>query len=496
MAFHSALRKDKRTHRRMRRSPPKPYIGSNQTVKQWPTLLAIALLAVLVIAGSDARQNELWSRLTPVLEGGGPDAEEVLMLLGTIDDETARQLLRTTLEGKSGLTISYAAKGLTLAQCLMYLPDLRNAALDPSVEPKPAILAAIARAGNAKAAEILGAVADAADQPAAGVAFGLLEQMGAVARQPLQREVADGRSAWARETAVSILRRMRTRDALPAFRTALQDGDENVGIAGALGLAQWGIADGEKTLEAAAKRVGDDYQVEALVALATLDRPQALRALRSFVTGPDEILKGRVVWAIARSGDPKLKAFAYQLRLEQKPEFLAMLAEKLLDTRDPRDLSVLEAALTGGDQMCELIAAQRLLGTGLRGTAETVIARELGSDNEPARSLAIKLASEDSGLWPTLASRVNDAEAGVKVAAMIAVMNLRETERFDEVQQNLESDSRAVSLTAARVLVSLDPNAARTVFEKHAISTLSYVKIYSSAMLLALAQRGLAAPVR
>lgn len=450
--------------------------------------LVIAVLTIRIAAAADAFPNDAWSVLTLAMDTGGVDAEDALMLLGAIDDQTARELLHATLRGKNGLAIASAAKGLTPAQCIRYLPELNAAALDPALEPKAEVLAAIGRAGDAAAAEALAQVGNQLESPTSGVAFGVLDHMGAVAESVLAEQAVSGQSAWVRETAASILRRKRIRSAVPVFSDELHDGDERVRVAGALGLAQWGVADGKEELKTAAKGKDTDDKVEALVALGVLGDPQAFRSLKTLIARSDEVTKGRVVWAIARSGNARLKAFVYQLRLQDKPEFRMMLAEKLFDPADTRDLGVLEQCLASGDEVMQLIAAERLLGTPAAGVAEAVVVRGFTSSNEQARYLALQLASRDRRVWPDLADRVSDPDPAVKVAALTAVGDLNQRERFEEVKPYLADERRLVSLTAARVLMSLDPNAARTVFESHVTSALSHVRIYSAAMLLAIAR--------
>jgi len=345
-----------------------------------------------------------------------------------------------------------------------------------------------------RGAETLREVADAADQPWAGVAFGLLERMGPpVATKPLETELTEGRTASARETAGAVLGRLPVPEAQGALREALRDPDESVRVVAALALAHWHMADGAKTLEDAAKRNDSGSRIDALVAVAAMGRAWALDEIRSLATSSDEALRGRVVWAIARSGELPMKLFAFQLNLDQSPPFLAMLADKLLDPRDARDLSVLQGALSSASATVRLVAARRLLSGPLRSRAEATIASLLGSGDEPTREFAARLASEDSHLWPTLAAQLSNTDPEVETAAIVAAVNLHDTGRFEEIEHSLEAESRTVSLAAAEALISLDPKAARPVFEQHLTSSTGFVRLYSSAMLLTLAQRGQAA---
>ena len=58
------------------------------------------------------------------VDSAGSSAQDVLSLLGTIDDQRARALIEQTLQGTNGLLITYVAKGLTRRECISYLSDL------------------------------------------------------------------------------------------------------------------------------------------------------------------------------------------------------------------------------------------------------------------------------------------------------------------------------------------------------------------------------------
>ena len=161
-----------------------------------------------------------------------------------------------------------------------------------------------------------------------------------------------------------------------------------------------------------------------------------------------------------------MKSLAFTLGFDQSPPFLAMLADRLLDPRNARDLSVLQGALSSDSATVRLVAARRLLSGPLRARAEATIASLLGSSDGPTREFAARLASEDPLLWSALAAQLNNPDPEVEIQAIMAAVNLHDTGRFEEVEHRLEADSRAVSLTAAQALISLDPKAARSVFEQ------------------------------
>ena len=454
-----------------------------------PLLLLTAALSGPSRGAVDIPRIDYWHILTSAIDSGGPDADDVFALLGTIDDQKARSLLETTLGGQSGPAIEYAARGLTPSECRFYLQNLKRAAIDSSIQPKSSLLTAIARAGTDQAAQVLAEVAGQASQPAAGIAFGLLEHMGSIAEPVLEREAISGETAWTRETAASALRRMGTRGALPAFKADLRDPDENVRIAGALGLAQMEIPDGRAILESAAKRSGSGYQIDALVGLAILGERKAIRKIVDILNDSGEGTRGEMVWAIARSKSAKLKALTYQMELGRKPEFRAMFAEKLLDPTDPQDMKMPKEMLTDCHQIGGLIAAQKLLGAGFHELSENAITCGLSSPDEQVRHMAMDLAAQDSELWPTLASKVGDSDPAMQVAALTAIRNLGQKEKFNDVEPNLESQTRAVSLAAAKALAALNPTEAQRVFEQALTSRVSFVRIYSAAMLLTIEHR-------
>jgi HEAT repeat protein len=313
--------------------------------------------------------------------------------------------------------------------------------------------------------------------------------MGAVAEPFLIQMVTAGWSARSRETAAWTLLRMRARGALAAFHSALRDSDEGVRVAAAVGLAQFGNPEGRAQLEAAAGSPGNEYRITALVCLAALGVGHAHDDLKALITGPDEAVRARTVWQMVGSGDVRLKEFAYGLGLDRQPTLREMLAEKLLDPADPRDAAVLQDMITNGDEMSQLIAAQRLLGTKLTERAEAAVGRAIESGNQAVRALAVKIASGYPALRPELARHLSSPDPEVKISALSVIADLHEKERFGEAAPYLASVDRAVSAAAARTIAALDPNAAERVFEEGLTSKTSYVRIHSAAMLLAIAAR-------
>jgi len=407
-------------------------------------------------------------------------------MLGAIGDPKSRALLERILASRDAGAINDAVAGLSSAQCAAHLFELKAAADDPTVRPKNGILDAVARADTSAGAEVLRDVAERAEQPDSGIAFGFLERAGGSAEPLLAGIAVSGRTAWSRETALSILRRMNDRRSLPAFRSALNDAAVSVRLAGALGLAQFGYQDGIRELEAAAGDKSSEYQIEAVVALAGLGQSAAFDTLKKLLASREEAVRGQSVWAIARSGNTNLKQFAYNMGLDHQPVFRSMLAEKLLDPNDKRDKATLDEMITHSDELSRLIAAQRLLQTGT--TAKSVVAEGLRSDNEAGRRLALKIALTSPSLRSTLAGSLGSADPAVEVAALSAMADLHETGLFRNVAADLESTVPRVSAEAARALVALDPVAARAVLEAGLGSQKGYVRINSAAMLLAITQ--------
>lgn len=445
----------------------------------------LCLPAATPIVGEELIRDKAWTILTAAIDNGGPNAQLALQLLGGVEDDRGRALVRSILSGTSGPAINAVAKGLAASQCGQYLQELRRAALDPSVEPKMEIVATLGRAGNPEAARALVEIADQRADPLAGIAFGSVELMGSLAKPVLIQELTTGRSAKGRETAAHILRRLGATEAVAAYRSALSDSDSNVRLAAALGLAQLGLADSTAQLELAAKGGDVDHRIEAVTALAILGRLGAIDALKTIVTSSEEALRGEAVWAIARSGNARLKSLAYELKLHENVHFRSMLVEKLLDPSEPQDLAVLRATLGDKNEMSALIAARRLLGTPSESLARPTITRCLQSRDQHVQLYALKVASESTVMADELASSINEPDPAVKAAAISASADARQKGRFNEVQQYLTSDSPAVSLSAAKALLSLDSNRARGIFESHLDSDIDHVRIHSAAMLLA-----------
>jgi HEAT repeat protein len=153
-------------------------------------------------------------------------------------------------------------------------------------------------------------------------------------------------------------------------------------------------------------------------------------------------------------------------------------------------MAVLQAMIADGDEMSRLVAARRLLETAGDGPAGQVVARSLGSGSGAVRALAVETARSRPALQPQLAKRLSSPDPAVQVAALSAIADLHQEERFAEVMPYLESSDRSVSAAAARTLVALDPRAAKAQLEAGLASSRSCVRIHSAAILPALAAHG------
>jgi HEAT repeat protein len=423
-----------------------------------------------------------------VIDSGGSSAAEVFKLLGTIGDGEARKLIESAL--KSGNSwASPAAQGLSAAQCRAYLPLLKRLAQDNSLTGKQSVLACIGEAGNAEAAEILLDVADSAGEPDSGVAFGLLESMGSTAEPALAKEVREGQTASKRETAAYSLPRRGAQSEILAFRTALHDPDPRVRVAGALGLAQLGSSAGDPELEMAAEGSDPEERREAAAALAALGAPRSITRLTALLGVPDQASKLKTVWAITRIGGPRLKDFVYALGLQKQPEFRSMLAQKLLEPSDARDLAVLAGMLTGPDEFTQLSAAGRLLGSRFAGQAQAVIRRGLGSKTDAARDLALNLALQNTSLHAALSEFTGSSDPVLREAAITAAGDLRQRDKFGFLESYLQDGLPGVSLAAAKALVSIDRVAARPILLRGINSGSNYFRIYSAVMLLSMGRQ-------
>lgn len=464
--------------------------------------MTAAIIVLFLSAASQAPLNananvpagvaeDSWGVFNSAIESGGPNRDDALALLGLIDDQRARDLLTAVFKGQDGTAIEYAASGLSPSQCRDYFEELQQAILNPAIQPKIRTISAIGRAGTSAAAELMGSIADTQGQPAAGIAFGVLEHMGSPAGTVLEKEAVNGRAAWTRETATSILRRVQTPGAIAAFTLNLRDPDQSVRIAAALGLAQHGMSLGSDVLESVARDKNSDYWTEAIVALAGLGQSSALREVTRVLEGPDEALKGRIVWAIARSGNRSLKALTYRMDLEAKPEFQSMLSEKLLQPSDPRDLATLrKEASDNCAEIAGMIALRKLIDAGKPTSSVQSISCGLSSTREEVRQLAVQVALQTPNLFSTLADNLNSPALEVQIGALEAIQKVGQRQQFRDVEKFLTSSVRSVSLTAAKALAALDPQQAQIVFATSLHSDMDYVRLYSAAMLLKLMRDG------
>lgn len=449
------------------------------------------------------------------IETGRVDAVRALQLLPTVEDHRARALTDRTLRSENGPAIDAIARQMSAAQCTQYLPELKRALLEGGVKPKVELIRAVARAGGGQAAEVLAEFIDKSPWPIAGVAFGALEGMGSTAKPALLRLMTTAGSSRVRETAAYAVSRLggsgvaetlrsaqdggarhqteEEQSLLPReagsvvrefFHRALGDVDGDVRIAAGFGLARLGIEDGVAEVRRALSSKNIDQQIEATVLLAAASHPDQVERLRTFLRSPDEAIRGKAVWAMARSGSARLKALAYELKLDATPVYRSMLAEKLLDPRNPRDLKSLRSFLDGPDEMSALIAARRLMGSVPRGEIEAVVSRGLNSNAEHVRRYALNLASESPGLAGELISRIRDSDPLVRVVAIRAVAVRRKLDRLQEVEASVADASPDVSLAAAEALLSLDAARASKFFEKNLSSDLSRIRVVSAAMLL------------
>jgi len=437
---------------------------------------------VWVLSAADTTQTAAWKIIVESVRSRGPDQAAAIEALGSINTPASRQLTESILGGKDSFMIAHLVKGLSARQSASLLPQLAAAAREVNPSTSLQVLAAIARAQNIDAARALGTFVGSGEQPRSGVAFGLLESMGAGAEPVLIDALRNGATAWTRETAGATLRRLASTSAIPAFRSALGDPDENVRSIAAVALARFGIPDGLAQLKSAAAKDSSPYQTAAMVALAALGQSDAIEKLKTAATSADRAVRNSAVWEMAWSGSQSIKQLAYALGLDRDVVSRDMLAEKLLDSSDPRDASVLHDMLDRGGEMSQLIAAQRLLPSGSF-AAKLAVSRALDSQDVAVRAFALKLASGDPALRSDLARYIGSSDPEVQLAALSAAADLHQGQ-IAEISPYLSSPDRRISLAAARALVAIDPVAAGPILEK-GIEAKGNLRVHSAALLAA-----------
>jgi HEAT repeat protein len=439
---------------------------------------------------SDALTVEAWAVLDDAIRSGGANAYAARSVIGQIGDSVGRARVERILKGGTGSMINEVVVGLSAQQCKSFFPILKTAAEDPAIEDKGLIIKAIARAGGAEAARVLAGIADTDKWPTAGYAFGYLGEMGTVAHPALIQLAARGSSPLVLQTAIWTLNSMRVSAAIPAFRSALNDPDKKVRTAAAVALANLGLPDGRKQLEAAALDPACEGRSDVIVALAMLGDAEALLQLKKMIAGPDSGLSYEAAWAIARSQNPILRDFAYQQGLMRDPRFKGMIGGTLLDPNDPRDRATLQEMTVGENPMTRLIAAKRLLEGQSPGKAEQVIIESLSSQNLGVRYQAADAAAVRPALKPALAAQVTSDNAVMQLAALGAIADLRQDFRFDEVARLFKTGPPSVSQAAARTLAVVNPAAATTLFTETMRSQKGHLRIFSAAMLLSMKAAG------
>jgi HEAT repeat protein len=454
--------------------------------------MIMQIIVVLVLAFFSTAQlpasvkDTAWNVLTLAIDAGGPEADSALALLGSIQDPRARQVMDRILKGSNDSAIDDVAEGLTPVEANNYLTELKDAALRNVTHPRPRIISAMARAGTAKAATALRELANQGTEPMAGLAFGMLSEMVPTVADPeLIMGLLQGASPQVRETAGFVLVEKWSRSYIPVFRSALKDPRKRVRLAAALGLAKSGISDGVTELKATANGSDKDLRLDAIVALASLGEPKAISELKQLVKTSDGANKARVVWAIASFGAPGLKRLTYELGLNVNPIFVSMLAEKLYDPSDARDLSAMRSALKGGD-IPGLAIAGELLGTSADKDAAAEIIRGLATTSQPMRDLAVQIAVSHPRFWPALSDRLKDPDPSIKLAALDAIKNLHQTGKFDEVAECFSNPNTvgSVSQAAARTMAALDSPRALEYFSEKLSSSTGYARVLSAAMVL------------
>ncbi|MGH9581592.1 MAG: HEAT repeat domain-containing protein [Bryobacteraceae bacterium] len=170
---------------------------------------------------------------------------------------------------------------------------------------------------------------------------------------------------------------------------------------------------------------------------------------------------------------------------KKRPIFRDMLADRLLQPSDPRDLSVLKGMLANCTKISAVTAAGKLLDEGFAKVADNAILCALSSPTADVRVQAARLASQNHLLWPALVDKLDDSEPTVQLAALKAIKELGEKRKFEAVEQRYRRTRYStVSLAAAKTLKSLDQKRAQQVFEKAVAAKAGYVTIYGAAMLL------------
>ncbi len=163
----------------------------------------------------------------------------------------------------------------------------------------------------------------------------------------LLQEVAKGDRRELRLRAMAALTELKHRASAPLFEDAMTEGQKEVRLAGAKGLAAVSRPGDEDRINAFLRKEPDTEVKAALIdALANIGTPEIIDPLQFVMMAPQRELKHAAALAVARTGTPKAAERLALLKRDPDVEIRFIVWHKLLQLKPRETMAELKSAVT------------------------------------------------------------------------------------------------------------------------------------------------------
>ena len=437
-------------------------------------------------------KEEAWSIVTTGLASDVPqERESAAMSMAQIPGARARGGLLTLLRSRRESVRSAAAGSLTAARAQDLSGILRESlATERHFWTRVRIVEALARTGQAEAADVIGGLLEDPDSLMRGVVLGQLELMGRVAL-PVLGDALSKADEPERETVVYVIGRIGDASQIPVLRRALLDQSPKVRLAAALMLSRLNDPTGLDQLRRGLGSADNRMRLQIADALLRLgdtgQRQEVLRALKD----PSPTARARaVMMLLIPTPAPTLEGALAGLLRDPDTSVRVSAVEALSKIGDSAAYAALRGALRDPDDFVRVVAAEKLAAIGDHSWFG-VVAPALKSQNEEVRRRAASLAgnSGNSDIIAALLGRLHDGNWLVRIAVLKSLSEVGDRSSVAAVSELLDDEDCSVALAAAQSVAKLEGIRAVPVLEKKIGAGRPTTRIIAAGQLLTILEK-------
>jgi HEAT repeat protein len=440
-----------------------------------------------------SRAGQAWALLDSAWRTGNPAEREVVLgSLARVESPRATAIFRDALEHRDPATAARAASLASERRISELLPDIeKRLAVESSVGALVGLIGCLRRAHTPTAAALAGPFAQNDREPVTGVAFGVLNELGAAA-VPTLVGVVHGGCAKCRETALHVLIRLgASRGENVELDATLQDPDRRIRTLGAILLAQrkqrtdatilrLGLSDPDLFLRVwsglALYNSGDAHYEETLLSQITVpEAEQRYLAIREIVRMADTPLRDIALCIALSDPSPTIRSVMFDTYTEEryKPMVRTLLAdpdrairllalERLAEVDDltqveagARD-SILRESFYSGTPVDQQRVLSLLAKSGAATQTEHgIVTAATWSQSASVRGAAVAVLKKDGErAIPLIVPMLDSAESIVSASAADALVEISPSEAGDTLWRTMRSSkSEQTRLICAGYLV-------------------------------------------